>query len=213
MFVALEGIDRAGKETQGQKLFAHIRKLSKYNVVTFAHQPWRDYEIKRKLAEDKDSYSDGLQMADLYFGDREDIYKNVIWPNLEADGFVIQDRHDLSTFSYQHTQGVGLNKLLEMRERKVIAAPDITYLLDISAEESAARAERSGEPLEKFEKNSVFMRMNRSNYLKITTLAGMDERFRNVLGEIIIVNAMGNPDEIFVGIKNHFDILYAEMRR
>ena len=115
MFIVFEGSDGSGKGTQMINLAGHIKDLDKYKDVILTHEPWRSEEIKRKLKEDKEAYSDGIKMAGLYVNDRIN-HSEEINSRLNEGYFVLCDRYKLSTCAYQWTQGVDLYRLLKMHE-------------------------------------------------------------------------------------------------
>lgn len=66
-FVVFEGIDGSGKSSQIAKLADEIRVRDKYQPVLLTREPtWRAGEIRKKLAEDRDAFSDGGRLAYLY---------------------------------------------------------------------------------------------------------------------------------------------------
>ncbi len=151
MFIVLEGIDGSGKETQMFELARHIKAKNKYQDVILTHEPWRNLEIKRKLKEDKDAYSDSYKMAELYIKDRTEHVRELISPNLEKGAVVLCGRYMMSTCAYQWTQGANLDKLFEMHEGKGIILPDLTFFVYISAEIAQQRRAKRAEEKEKFE--------------------------------------------------------------
>ena len=150
MFIVFEGIDGCGKGTQMIKLAEHIRKVDKYQDVVLTHEPWRNKEIKRKLAEDKDAYSDGFYMARLYVKDRIE-HSEEIEERLNDGYIVLCDRYKMSTCAYQWTQGVDLFKLFKLHEDSGILTPDLTIFIDTPLVEAQKRRERRVDEKEKFE--------------------------------------------------------------
>ena len=164
MFIVLEGIDGAGTTTQINYLHDHIKSLSKYNDVLTTHEPWKSEEIKRKLREDKDSYSDGLEMVKLYVEDRELHSNNLINPNVNKGVYVISDRYNLSTYAYQMTQGVSFDEIDKIHMNHCIFTPDVTFYLDVDFITARDRINKRGESLEKFEKDKDFVNKLIDNY-------------------------------------------------
>jgi len=128
-FIVFEGIDGAGTSTQLIESVRYLESLDKYQDVLRTHEPWKSGEIKRKLAEDRDAYSDGLKMAELYVQDRIQHTKELVQPILDKGVFVLSDRYSMSTCAYQSTQRVDLNELIKMHDLSRVLVPDITFLL------------------------------------------------------------------------------------
>ena len=95
-----------------------IERLNKYQDILRTHEPWRNKKIKRKLEEDKDAYSDPEKTAHLFVEDRTDHSYILIRPNLLMGTDVFCSRYKMSTCAFQQTQGVPLEKLLEMHENR-----------------------------------------------------------------------------------------------
>ena len=90
LFIVFEGIDGAGSSTHVHKLSEKLEELNKYQDILRTHEPWRSKEIKRRLQEDPEAYSGGLEMAELYVEDRVEHIRKLIRPNLKA-GVVVLD--------------------------------------------------------------------------------------------------------------------------
>ena len=61
------------------------------------------------LVEDKDAYSDSVEMTKLFLEDRVEHINKLVKPNLERGVYVISDRYRMSTDAYQSTQGLNLS--------------------------------------------------------------------------------------------------------
>lgn len=164
LFLVFEGIDGSGTTTQTNLLHNHLKELSKHNDVLTTCEPWKSDEIKTRLEEDKDSYSGGKEIARLYVDDRKRHQEELIIPNLEKGVIVISTRHMLSTFAYQHTQGVSKEYLATLHKDAGIIKPDLTFFLDVDFETARKRIQERGESLEKFEKNPDFIKKLIKNY-------------------------------------------------
>ncbi len=210
LLIVFEGIDGAGTSTQVPILTAHIKKLDKYLDVMETHEPWDSAEIKRRLSEDRDAYSGGLQMAGLYVGDRTEHTHRLIRPNLEAGAFVITDRYSLSTCAYQWAQGVEHEKLIGMHKNRGILVPDITFFINTSLNEAKKRLLKRGEPLEKFETNEEFVGRLISRYETLARVARVDPSF---FGNVFIINGDKSVDEVSDEVKRNFDPLYESWKK
>lgn len=198
LFIVLEGVDGSGTTTQTSLLHNHFKNLSKYNDVLTTHEPWRDKEIKKVLKEDKDAYSNGIKMAELYITDRENHQKKLINPVLEAGGIVLCDRYHLSTFAYQGVQGVSIGEIKRIHNKKKILNPDLTLFLDIDLKTARKRIKKRGEPLEKFEKNKEFTQRLIEGYQHMVKIAQTNQ---TILGPIITIDGKNPIEEVAEDIK------------
>ncbi len=187
LFIVLEGIDGSGTTTQTNLLHDHLKELSKYNDVLTTREPWKNEEIEQRLREDKDAYSGGKEMASLYVDDRRRHQEELIIPKLEKNVIVISDRHMLSTFAYQHTQGVPYKDLVQLHNNAGIIRPDVIFFLDVDFETAHKRVRGRGGDLEKFEKDPGFVRNLIENY---RILVEIGVRRPKLFGEIREIGSM-----------------------
>ncbi len=205
-FIVLEGGDYTGKKTQSIRLAEHILDLSEDNDVLITHEPTRHaQEIKRRLREDEDAYSDAEKMAELYIEDRRIHSGTIIEPNLREDVTVIGNRYAMSTCVYQSLQGVPLSRLIEMHQHPEILKPDLTILLDISEEVADERARIRREAAEKkFEANRDF---RNSVYQRYRELA-KSKTYTNRFGLVVMVKGNGKVDEVAEMVASVVDRVY-----
>ena len=201
LFIVLEGIDGSGTTTQIDFLHRHIKGLSKYLDVLTTHEPWKSDEIKMMLKNDKDAYSDGEKMTELYVKDREYHVRNLIIPNMQKEVIVLCDRYSLSTFSYQGVQGVDTEVIKEMHFQTGIIKPDLTFFLDVDYETARKRIEQRGEVLEKFEKNKAFTQDLIKRYRDLT-------QEENLFGRIARINGNNSREKVTEDIAKEFDLFY-----
>ncbi len=205
MFVVFEGIDASGKGTQLNKLIEYIGELDKYQDVVKTHEPWKSREIKDKLKKDKDAYSDGIKMAELYVNDRIR-HSEEIDELLNRGYFVLCDRYKLSTCAYQWTQGVELYKLLKMHEDSRISTPNLNIFLDISAEISLERISKRGDR-EKFED----WNFQKNLIAYYHSLISRDDA-KSLFGEIVSVDGRASKDFVADDIQEKFDLFYEKWK-
>ena len=146
MLLVLEGPEGAGKTTQ-------LRLLSEWLVargrsVVAVREPGGTVlgdEIRRILL---DPESDIVPAAEalLFMASRAQLVEKVLRPALATDTIVLLDRFFLSTNAYQGA-GRGIREEDIATANRVATSglrPDLTLLLDISAEEGLARTVRRG---------------------------------------------------------------------
>jgi len=202
-FIVFEGIDGSGTSTHVHRLAERIELDNKYQSVLRTHEPWMSQEIKRRLEQDKDAYSNPSEMAELYIDDRARHTRKLIRPNLKASTVVLCSRFKMSTCAYQWAQGMNLHELLEMHEDRGILIPDLTYFLDVPREVAAERMRTTRTSVEKFEGNPQFVDKLISAYNALVHMSEVDPR---IFGEVIRIDGTKSIDdvanEIFQEYKN-----------
>ncbi|MGH8070922.1 MAG: dTMP kinase [Candidatus Entotheonellia bacterium] len=168
VLVALEGIDGAGKSTQGRCLEG-IFKEKGYEVM-YLHEP-SDSPWGRRLRELKRLGHRSLspsQELDLFLQDRRYDSAAHIQPALAARKFVLMDRYYFSTIAYQGALGIDPDYIRRLNET-FAPVPDLVFILMISPTEGLDRIRRS-----RGRTDDVF---EREEYLK-----KVDEVFRTLQG-------------------------------
>jgi len=201
LFIVLEGIDGSGTTTQIDSLHQHIKGLSKYLDVLTTHEPWKSDEIKGMLRNDKDAYSDGEKMTELYIKDREYHVRSLIIPSLQKEVIVLCDRYSLSTFSYQGVQGIDFETIKKIHTQTGIIKPDLTFFLDVNYETARKRIERRAETLEKFEKNEEFTRRLIERYRSLI-------QKKDIFGKVVTINGNNPIEEVTKNIAGEFNGFY-----
>ena len=206
LFIVFEGLDGAGTSTQLIKLLEHLERKNKYQDVLRTHEPWKSSEIKRRLEEEKDAYSDAEGIAKLFVEDRILHSRDLISPNLEKEVCVLCDRYLMSTCAYQLTQGVDLNKLILMHRDEEILVPDLTFFVDVSAD--VAQQRLHNQKKEKFEEWNFQRRLIDSYHYLINEVNKKDYLF----GDIVKINGRGCVEEVAEEIRKKFEPVYDRWR-
>jgi len=165
-FIVFEGGEGSGKSTQAKALSDRLRRLG-FNVV-LTHEPGGTLlgnKLRRWV-----KWGKGVTTQTelyLFLASRSQLLTKVIRPALEKGFIVICDRFDASTFAYQgYGRGMDL-EFLKMVNTFVTDGfyPDLTVLLDISAEQGLARKKMK---LDVFEREEfLFHQRVRDGYLKM----------------------------------------------
>ena len=168
IFIVLDGIDGCGKGTIMKKVAAYLFDKQKTNHVLMTREPYiskHHDEIRRLLKENTNPYDNVELFADLWVKDRK-VHAAWIKKELDAGHHVISDRYKYSTLAYQQTQGISLEKLIEMHDGVLI--PDLVIFVDVPVEEAIRRAnnDKNRNFKEVFEKQE-FQEKLRTNYLAI----------------------------------------------
>ena len=160
MLIALEGLDQAGKETQGQLLRDALRAGGRRaRLVSFP-----DYgtsigeEIARALQGERDYGPDVMQL--LYVANRYERKPDLVrW--LDAGLVVVCDRYVASSVAYGAAQDLDTEWLARMQQ--FLPAPDLTILLDIPPELAATR---KAVGLDRYERDVALLTRVRTCYLR-----------------------------------------------
>ena len=160
--IVLEGIDGSGTTTQAHLLCGRLRERGVDAVET--REPSAGVVgrfIRELLTGEREPAVSWDAMALLFAADRLDHVSREIAPALQRGATVVSDRYDLSTLAYQSlTAPEGSDPLEWLRAINGRAPrPDLTLVLDVSAEVAERRrGERGGEP-ELFEKTELQRRL------------------------------------------------------
>jgi dTMP kinase len=146
-FITLEGPDGCGKSTQIAPLAEYLR--AKGHAVFTTREPGGTAisdQVRHILMAMKNTSMHPRTEILLFLSARAQLVEEVIRPRLTAGEIVISDRYADSTLAYQ---GYGhgydrelLSRLLEFATGGL--QPDLTFLLDINAEEGLRRRQTSG---------------------------------------------------------------------
>tara|TARA_B100000212_G_scaffold215394_1_gene162907 strand:- start:663 stop:1292 length:630 start_codon:yes stop_codon:yes gene_type:complete len=147
-FIVFEGIDGCGKTTQINEIFNWLPQsnlISNNFSIIKTREPGGSL-LGEKLRElilsnNKDNAPTSITELLLYAADRAEHVAKIITPRLNKGDWVLSDRFSGSTLAYQ---GYGRNIDTEIIKKLEIIAcqeakPDLTFLLDISPEESIER--------------------------------------------------------------------------
>lgn len=145
LFIALEGVEGAGKSTQVKRLEGWLRGRGLDPVVTREPGGTRVGEQTRAILLDSEQVAPETELL-LMLAARSALVADVVRPALEAGRVVVTDRFALSTLAYQ-AYGRGL-PLEEVRAMNRFATgglePDLTVLLDVDPSVGMARRRGGG---------------------------------------------------------------------
>jgi dTMP kinase len=147
LFITLEGPDGCGKTVQSKRLAEHLR--SQGTNVLMTREPGGTAigdQIRQVIMSLDNRQMDPRTEFLLFTASRAQLVKEVIRPHLEAGGVVVSDRFYDSSFAYQgYGHGMPLD---ELRTITAFATgglrPDLTLLIDLSAEAGLARRKSGG---------------------------------------------------------------------
>lgn len=166
-FIAIEGVDAAGKSLLTSNLVPFIQKqLDKYaaqyeanfNVKGFT--PWEGSERSQAIRSMflGHNINDPMIEMMLIFAARRDLILNKIKPWLDGGGFGVIDRYVATTFAYQ-----GFNHQIPsfmlwadlMRQTCERILPGLTIYLDVDDESVRERLALRGQPLDSIEERNA----------------------------------------------------------
>jgi len=196
-FIVFEGIDGCGKGTQLKLASSYLFDLSKDHDIFLTREPTSDFkEIRKRMSEQTDAKKDAEWYADAFVKDRKNHLQKYIQPNLKHGTHVLSDRYKYSTLAYQQTQGIPLQKLLDMHKNMLI--PDLTIIFDCPANIAFQRRKTDG-ATDVFDKDLKFQEELRQNYLDIKQK--LDEN-------IVVINGSRAIEKIFDDVKKHIKSLF-----
>lgn len=169
-FLAIEGIDGAGKTTLIKTL---SKTLQKKGITPFlTREPGGTKigkQIRRILLEKTKEAPTALTEILLYYADRSQNISKNIRPALEKGKWVISDRYWASTAAYQYGGRRIGKKLIDSLNMEICrdCQPDLWVLLDIPLTELQIRLSRQ-KGKDRFEEEKLaFYRKIRTYYLKL----------------------------------------------
>jgi len=169
LFITFEGGEGGGKSVQARALYRRLSKLAIPVILT--HEPGGTpfgKKIGRWLKWAQETDIPPLTELMLFNASRTQLITEVIQPNLKNGKIVICDRYADSTTAYQ-SYGRGLDLEIVKAINNTATGglkPDLTVLLDISAEEGLGR--KRAKKQDRFEQEDItFHQRVREGYLKM----------------------------------------------
>jgi dTMP kinase len=166
MLIAFEGLDQSGKETQARLLVADLRARGR-RVETLSFPDYQTAigrEIGEALAGRRDYGADVMQL--LYIANRFEKKPQILdWR--AAGAVVVCDRYLASSIAYGESQGLDPAWLTDAQ--RYLPQPDLTFVLDIAPETSAARKQRNRD---RYERDMPLLTRVRESYRRQATQAG-----------------------------------------
>ncbi|MFA6080176.1 MAG: dTMP kinase [Candidatus Gracilibacteria bacterium] len=189
MFIAFEGVDGAGKDTQLKLFLSYLIDQDKHRVVLKSREPSRMTDAGKRLNEiaQKHIQVSPLETAELFALDRREL--QTFRENLLAsDVWIVSSRCDLTTYAYQgYASGISFDEIYELHQ--YILRPKITLFIDISVETMLQRLGNREGGKEIYEQES-FLRKCHEGYQKAI-------EYLRLKGEnIIVIDGEGSIQEV-----------------
>jgi len=199
MIISFEGLDGCGKSTQLNLLYEYLLKLGK--KVKVLREPGGNTisEMIRTILLDKKNLSmcDKTELL-LYLASRAQLVHTEIEPLLDKNYIVILDRFIDSTTAYQgYGRGLDLN-IIRLLNNFVTSSgkfiPDITFFIDLQAEQSLKRIFSRGEEINRMESLKIdFFERIRNGFIEISV---------NEPERVFRIDGSGSIDSIFNQVRN-----------
>ncbi|MBL4615558.1 MAG: dTMP kinase [Magnetovibrio sp.] len=209
MFIAIDGIDGAGKTTLGKRL----AEMLGANDVVLTKEPTDNSKWGQRLR--KAAVEGRLppdQELEYFRQDRQHHICNTISPALEKGKIVISDRYVDSTLAFQAQNPNEANKLFENLVGEILV-PDVTFILLCPVEIGLDRVrKRDNDNLTQFEKVDVLNRAEKiyasrkgENYALIDASISVEETLGQAINVLkikfssneIIKRAISRCDDVF----------------
>lgn len=176
IFIAIDGIDGAGKTTQSELLFDTLKQ---FELLVIRTKEPTDKKWGKKLRKSANSGRLPIEKEIEYFiKDRLQHLEEVIKPALASGNIVITDRFYYSSIAYQGVRCKDFDKTRKTFENNAIK-PDITFIMDADVEVCLHRIEKlRGDTLNHFEK-AEYQKQVRKIFLRLC----------NIENEIVKINA------------------------
>lgn len=205
-FIAIEGVDGAGKGVQSRLLRDGLHAANIPVILT--REPGGSAgaeEIRELIVKGATDKWDSLTELLLIYAARRSHLQQTIWPALAQGTWVISDRFADSSRAFQgFAGGLGLD-LVERIHREVVGdfAPDLTLVLDLDAASSLARTRKRGGNEDRFEKKGEeYQRKVREGFLALAARSPATHHVLNAAGDIedvartlfdVVANALQVP--------------------
>ncbi|MDD5627363.1 MAG: dTMP kinase [Patescibacteria group bacterium] len=196
LFIVFEGLDGAGTTTQVDLLAGYLRNEKPEQKILITKEPTNNIIgglIRGCLTGDWKTTPDGLQL--LFAADRAHHLSQVIEPALRDHYIVICDRYYLSSIAYG---SIDCDQEWIYKINKKFRRPDLTFLIDVTAETAMERMKKIRYNVELFERKAILEKV-RKNYLDI---AQKEKNLHIINGEEIITRVR---DDINKFINKYLD--------
>jgi dTMP kinase len=152
-FISLEGIDGAGKSTQGAALAGELSRSGRDVVALRPSDTQLGDLVRGYLLQHHQVRIDPWTEALLFIAGRVQLLRERILPALQAGAVVIADRYADSTLAYQGAgRGLPVPALQWLHTQACMDVwPDLTFLLQLPRPTAEDRQRSQQLPLDRFE--------------------------------------------------------------
>lgn len=204
IFIAFDGMPGSGKGTMIKNTFQYLYdKSKKFDNILVTDEPTNGpygLEIRDLFKKQKSSDDFKDELFELFAKDREWHINEIIIPLLEKNFVIIADRYKYSSIAYQTTQGTDFEKVFN--KHRNFLAPTITFILDVSPENSYSRINSAED--EKRKDTDKFRELDFISNLRSLFLS-MPEKLPNE--RIVIIDANKPIENVFEQIQKYLQEL------
>ncbi len=152
-FISLEGIDGAGKSTQGAALAGELSRAGHDVVILRPNDTQLGDLLRGYLLQQNQLPVDPWTEALLFTAGRVQLLRERILPALKTGAVVIADRYANSTIAYQGGgRGLPVSVLRQLHKEACRGVwPDLTFLMEIPRRVAKSRQRSQQLPLDRFE--------------------------------------------------------------
>ncbi|AQQ10272.1 Thymidylate kinase [Sedimentisphaera cyanobacteriorum] len=191
-FIVLDGPDGSGKSTQAQML---REALSSAGIQTAAFRDPGDTVIAEKirdilLSPEHSAMSDNTEVL-LYMAARAQLWKEKIYPAIDAGKCVVMDRWLSSTCAYQgKAGGFGIENVIKIAQLSLPRVwPDKTFIIEVDPQEGLNRITRSFDRME--QKGIGYHRLVYEGFLELAAFSKHLEDF-----DVSVVSGYGTIEQV-----------------
>ena len=196
-FVSFEGIDGSGKDTQLNRFIDLIKENNdifgdKYSNIWITREPTKITDSGIKMSELLKGGEVSKEITTkLYIQDRCE--HTILIKDILKHSHVLVSRYDISTLSYQMTQGMDFDDLYELHnygKNDGCIIPDITIVFNLDVDLAFERMSTRDETVEFFENKKFQTKLKENLDYVVDKLREKDGRC------IIVVDSSKTIDEV-----------------
>lgn len=199
LFIAFEGIDGAGKNTQLAKTRTWLRRIGM--PVRYSSEPNDGTNpigqyIRAVLTHELAKPADPVEFQRMFVIDRAQDIFCLIRPAVESGYMYLIERYALSTIAYGMLSGLGPEVFIRLHEDVLgpsMVWPDLSVIVDVEPEEAIRRLNTSGANRQLFERLDFLTRVQK-HYLELA-----EHSF--FVGRVCVVNGGQPEDDVFKDIQ------------
>lgn len=196
MWIAIEGIDGAGKSSVILKLQEKLQ--AKNQDVVLTREPGGT-ELGQKLRTIIESTPHSTQAeVFLFAADRQEHFLKVIKPAIKAKKIIISDRSVYSSIAYQgYGHGLNISDIIEINkialENKF---PDLLVYLNLDPVLAMERIKKSRETTTHFEKLDYLKKVVVGFEALTNKVISKENNLKKIVNDILVVDANLSSDQI-----------------
>ncbi len=197
LYIAVEGIDGAGKTTQSRLLVKTLRSKGIRTILTSEPTDMPIGKLIKKELNGKRRFSEDV-LALLFAADRLMHNEKVIKPALKKGITVVSDRSVISSLAYQ-TVATSKRKWVELIN-KFAARPDVVIFIDVEPSKALRRLRKA----------------KATRYEKLKFQKAVDREYRRILRrgwKIVHVYGGGTVEQVYTSIVKGLARFIPELRK